>query len=76
DAEYDLSHEVEHSLLEQMSEGLSQRLSAMPVRFVYEKDMPREMLEFLCRKLEISNYDSLIPGGRYHNFKDFIGFPN
>ncbi|GAB7219328.1 polyphosphate kinase 1 [Vibrio comitans] len=76
DAEYNLSHEVEHSLLEQMSEGLSQRLSAMPVRFVYEKEMPHEMLEFLCRKLEISNYDSLIPGGRYHNFKDFIGFPN
>ncbi|MPW37748.1 polyphosphate kinase 1 [Vibrio sp. B1Z05] len=76
DAEYDLSYEVEHSLLEQMSEGLSQRLSAMPVRFVYEKTMPAEMLEFLCRKLEISNYDSLIPGGRYHNFKDFIGFPN
>tara|TARA_Y100001956_G_C4127302_1_gene190962 strand:- start:2624 stop:4741 length:2118 start_codon:yes stop_codon:yes gene_type:complete len=76
DAEYDLSHEVEHSLLEQMSEGLSQRLTAMPVRFVYERDMPTEMLGFLCEKLQISNYDSLIPGGRYHNFKDFIGFPN
>ncbi|MEH0758596.1 polyphosphate kinase 1 [Vibrio sp. 16] len=76
DAEYDLSHEVEHSLLEQMSEGLSQRLTAMPVRFVYERDMPSEMLDFLCDKLQISNYDSLIPGGRYHNFKDFIGFPN
>ncbi|MBN3493937.1 polyphosphate kinase 1 [Vibrio neptunius] len=76
DAEYDLSHEVEHSLLEQMSEGVSQRLTAMPVRFVYERDMPEEMLEFLCHKLQISNYDSLIPGGRYHNFKDFIGFPN
>lgn len=76
DAEYDLSHEVEHSLLEQMSEGVSQRLTAMPVRFVYERDMPEEMLDFLCHKLQISNYDSLIPGGRYHNFKDFIGFPN
>lgn len=76
DAEYDLSHEVEHSLLEQMSDGLSQRLSAMPVRFVYEREMPKEMLDFLCGKLAISNYDSLIPGGRYHNFKDFIGFPN
>ncbi len=76
DAEYDLSHEVEHSLLEQMSEGLSQRLTAMPVRFVYERDMPSEMLDFLCDKLQISNYDSLIPGSRYHNFKDFIGFPN
>ncbi|MCW8332337.1 polyphosphate kinase 1 [Vibrio paucivorans] len=76
DAEYDLSNEVEHSLLEQMSEGLSQRLTAMPVRFVYQREMPEEMLTFLCDKLQISNYDSLIPGGRYHNFKDFIGFPN
>lgn len=76
DAEYDLSNELEYSLLEQMSEGLSQRLTAMPVRFVYEKDMPEKMLEFLCNKLEISNYDSMIPGGRYHNFKDFISFPN
>ena len=76
DAEYDLSHEVEYSLLEQMSEGLSQRLTAMPVRFVYEREMPEQMLSFLCDKLKISHYDSLLPGGRYHNFKDFIGFPN
>ncbi|PWI35285.1 polyphosphate kinase 1 [Vibrio albus] len=76
DAEYDLGFEIEHSLLEQMSEGVSQRLTAMPVRFVYEKEMPRAMLQFLCDALKISNYDSLLPGGRYHNFKDFIGFPN
>lgn len=76
DAEYDLGFEVEHSLLEQMSEGVAQRLTAMPVRFVYERDMPKEMLYFLCETLKISNYDSLIAGGRYHNFKDFIGFPN
>lgn len=76
DAEYDLRHEVEYSLLEQMSEGLSQRLTALPIRFVYEREMPEEMLKYLCFKLRISHYDSLIPGGRYHNFKDFIGFPN
>ncbi|OXX22856.1 polyphosphate kinase 1 [Vibrio sp. V08_P9A1T1] len=76
DAEYDLRREVEYSLLEQMSEGLNQRLSAMPVRFVYEREMPTKMLKFLCEKLKISHYDSLLPGGRYHNFKDFIGFPN
>ncbi|NNN44376.1 MULTISPECIES: polyphosphate kinase 1 [Vibrio] len=76
DAEYDLSREVEYSLLEQLSEGLSQRLTAMPVRFVYEREMPQAMLNFLCEKLKISHYDSLLPGGRYHNFKDFIAFPN
>ncbi len=76
DAEYDLGFEVEHSLLEQMSEGVAQRLTAMPVRFIYEREMPKDMLHFLCETLKISNYDSLIAGGRYHNFKDFIGFPN
>ncbi|WP_299015675.1 polyphosphate kinase 1 [uncultured Photobacterium sp.] len=76
DAEYDLGLEVEHSLLEQMSEGLKQRLTAMPVRFVYQRDMPNDMIKVLCRLLKVSSYDSIIPGGRYHNFKDFIGFPN
>ncbi|EJH2590540.1 TPA: polyphosphate kinase 1 [Vibrio parahaemolyticus] len=76
DAEYDLRNEIEYSLLEQMSAGVNQRLTAMPVRFVYEREMPQEMLDFLCSKLRISNYDNLIPSGRYHNFKDFIAFPN
>lgn len=76
DAEYDLRHEVEHSLLEQMSEGVNQRLTAMPVRLVYQRDMPEHLLKYLCEKLNMSSYDSLIPGGRYHNFKDFTRFPN
>lgn len=76
DAEYDLVTEMESSLLELMSSSLKQRLTAEPVRFVYQRDMPREMVEMLRNKLGISSYDSVIPGGRYHNFKDFISFPN
>ncbi|MDV6252800.1 polyphosphate kinase 1 [Vibrio sp. EA2] len=76
DAEYDLRNEIEYSLLEQMSEGVNQRLTAMPVRFVYEREMPQDMLDFLCSKMKISSYDNLIPGSRYQNFKDFISFPN
>jgi len=67
---------MESSLLELMSSSLKQRLTAEPVRFVYQRDMPREMVEMLRNKLGISSYDSVIPGGRYHNFKDFISFPN
>ncbi len=76
DAEYDLVHEMESSLMELMSSSLKQRLTAEPVRFVYQRDMPDAMVEMLRDKLSISNYDSMPPGGRYHNFKDFIGFPN
>ncbi|MBJ3815099.1 polyphosphate kinase 1 [Shimwellia pseudoproteus] len=76
DAEYDLVHEVESSLLELMSSSLKQRLTAEPVRFVYQRDMPDALVETLREKLSISRYDSIVPGGRYHNFKDFIKFPN
>ncbi|WP_029684711.1 polyphosphate kinase 1 [Tatumella saanichensis] len=76
DAEYDLVTEMESSLLELMSSSLKQRLTAEPVRFVYQRDMPVEMVELLCEKLSVSNQDSILAGGRYHNFKDFIQFPN
>ncbi|KAA8998910.1 polyphosphate kinase 1 [Affinibrenneria salicis] len=76
DAEYDLVTEMESSLLELMSSSLKQRLTAEPVRFVYQRDMPDAMVHILQEKLGISSFDSVIPGGRYHNFKDFISFPN
>lgn len=76
DADYDLVTEMESSLLELMSSSLKQRLTALPVRFVYQRDMPDAMVELLRHKLSISSYDSVVPGGRYHNFKDFITFPN
>lgn len=76
DAEYDLVHEMESSLMELMSSSLKQRLTAEPVRFVYQRDMPEAMVEMLREKLSISRLDSIVSGGRYHNFKDFINFPN
>ncbi|WMC09590.1 polyphosphate kinase 1 [Oceanimonas pelagia] len=76
DAEYDLSDQLDQSLLEKMSDGLKQRLTALPVRFVHDRDMPADMLATLLHKLGIQHHDSVMPGGRYHNFKDFIGFPN
>ncbi len=75
DADYLLGDDIDESLMERMSEGLKQRLTAQPVRFVYDREMPPEMLNFLINKLDISSYDSIIPGGRYHNLKDFMKFP-
>ncbi|SES95405.1 polyphosphate kinase 1 [Thorsellia anophelis] len=76
DAEYDLITEVESSLLEIMSSSLKQRLTAKPVRFAYQREMPDEMVKLLMEKLALTSYDSVIPGGRYHNFRDFINFPH
>ncbi len=76
DAEYYPSQELNHSVLENMSEGLKQRLTAIPTRLACDKSMPQEMISYLVRKLKMSDYDSVLPGHRYHNFKDFISFPS
>ncbi|GAA5107745.1 polyphosphate kinase 1 [Orbus sasakiae] len=73
DAEYELSSELD-SLLELMSQGLKQRLTAQPVRFIYQKDMPKALLELLLSKLKLTESDAMT-GGRYPNFKDLMGFP-
>lgn len=75
DAEFDLSHEFNQSLLEQMSASLKQRIKAEPVRLVYDKKMPKEMLTMLTESLAINANQGLISGGRYHSFKDFMEFP-
>ncbi|MGB5324909.1 MAG: polyphosphate kinase 1 [Pseudomonadales bacterium] len=76
DAEYGITDDIDLSLVDQMSEGLKQRLTAAPVRFVYDREMPAEMIDMLKRQLGITTLDSIVPGGRYHNFRDFMGFPN
>ncbi|MDY6321652.1 MAG: polyphosphate kinase 1 [Succinivibrio sp.] len=75
DAEYDLSGNLDKSLLADMSESLKQRLNAKPVRFAYDAAMPRDIVNFMAKELKLSSIDSLMPGNRYHNFKDFMDFP-
>ncbi|WP_051621880.1 polyphosphate kinase 1 [Ruminobacter sp. RM87] len=76
DAEYDLSAQIDRTLLENMSQSLKQRLIAMPVRVAYDREMPKGMVEQFINQLHIKDMDSVMDGGRYHNFKDFISFPN
>ncbi len=76
DAEYNLEHEIEEGLLDKMSKGLKQRLTAEPVRLVYDSEMPDEMVKVMKKRLGVNRFDALIPAGRYRNFRDFIHFPN
>jgi polyphosphate kinase len=76
DAELDIDNDLTKSFLEKISKGVSSRKKGQPVRFVYDQEMPKDLLKYLKDALEFDEYDSMIPGGRYHNFKDFINFPN
>ena len=76
DAELEIEASINESLIEKMASSLRQRRKADAVRFVYDATMPEPLLEHLRKRLGFGRYDSLIPGGRYHNSKDYIGFPN
>ncbi|MCE2844256.1 MAG: polyphosphate kinase 1 [Sediminibacterium sp.] len=76
DAEIDLDQEVGMNFIEKISKGVKNRRKGKPVRFVYEKGMNAEMLEFLIKKLKLTRKSSIIPGGHIHNFRHFMDFPN
>jgi len=76
DAEMDIDNDVSKSFLELMSESIKQRKKGAPVRFVYDEKIPEVLLKLLMKKFNISKRDNVRAGGRYHNFKDFMGFPD
>jgi polyphosphate kinase len=76
DAEIDLDQEVGINFIEKISKGIKNRRKGKPVRFVYEKEMNAEILEFLINKLKLTRKSSIIPGGHIHNFRHFMDFPN
>ncbi|MEA1896743.1 MAG: polyphosphate kinase 1 [Bacteroidota bacterium] len=76
DAELDIDNDLTKGFLEKISKGVKGRKKGQPVRFVYDKKMDPDLMGFLKTQLRIDNDDYLIPGGRYHNFKDFMEFPN
>ncbi len=76
DAELDIDNDVSKSFMDRVAESLKQRKAAQPVRFLYDGDMPSSLLDLLTDKLKISGSENIFSGSRYHNFKDFMGFPN
>lgn len=76
DAELDIDNDLSKSFLEKVAESVSDRVKGQPVRFVYDSSMSRDMLKYLIRSLELNDEDNLIAAGRYHNFKDYMKFPN
>ncbi|MDB5233273.1 MAG: polyphosphate kinase 1, partial [Hymenobacter sp.] len=74
DAELDIEEEVSGDLMEKIRSSLAKRLTGFPARLLYDPEMPRESLRAIKQKTGITD-EELVEGGRYHNFRDFFGFP-
>ena len=75
DAELDLDKEVSGKFIDALSKSLQKRKKGKPMRLLYDAEMPPEMFKYLIAKMGLHT-ENLIPGNRYHNFKNFISFPN
>ncbi|WP_222983798.1 polyphosphate kinase 1 [Flagellimonas meishanensis] len=76
DAELDIDNDLTKSFIEKISSSVESRKISDPVRFVYDKSIDKDTLQFLKEKMNIVDTDSVIPGGRYHNRRDYMGFPS
>ena len=76
DAEIDIDNDVSTTFVEKIEKGVKNRRKGKPVRFVYDKAMDAGMLEYLIRRLNLNRKSNIIPGGRIHNFRHFMDFPD
>ena len=76
DAELDLDDDLTVSFIEKIKKSIKKRKKGEPVRFVYDEKMPHDLLEYLLTELNLEYGVNTIPGGKYHNFKDFMSFPD
>jgi polyphosphate kinase len=76
DAELDIDNDLSKSFIEKISSSVDNRKISDPVRFVFDKNIGQDTLRFLQEKMGITDTDSVIPGGRYHNRRDYMSFPS
>lgn len=76
DGELDFDSDLSKSFVDKLSRSVKDRQSGDPVRFVHDKNIEPDTLNFLLERMEIDSKDSIIPGGRYHNRRDYMDFPS
>lgn len=76
DAELDIDNDLSTSFVQKIQKGLKNRRQGKTTRFSYDKEMDAGLLEYLMRRLNLSRRDNIIPGGRIHNFRHFMDFPD
>ena len=75
DAELDIDDDIAKSFMEKMELSLKKRKVGIPVRLIYDREMPADLLEFIMKKMKLEGEEKTVAGGRYHNHKDFMNFP-
>lgn len=76
DAEMEIDNDLRNGMLQKISKGVKSRKRGEPLRVVYDSTMPKALLKLVLSKLDLDKLDIVLAGGRYHNHKDLMKFPD
>lgn len=75
DAELYIDDEYSGDLISKIKKSLNKRSIGEASRMVYDRSMPKHLLDYLMYVFDLDKFD-LLPEGRYHNNADFFKFPD
>lgn len=76
DAEMEIDNDLRTGLLQKISKGVKSRKRGEPLRVIYDSSMPQDLLRRMMNRLKLDKLDTVLAGGRYHNHKDLMRFPD
>jgi polyphosphate kinase len=75
DAELDMDNEDTAPFVQKLEKSLKNRKKGKPIRFSYDSNIDKGLLDYLITRLGLTAQDNLNPGGSIHNFRHFMDFP-
>ena len=76
DAEMEIDNDLRNGMLQKISKGVKSRKRGEPLRVIYDEAIPKDLLKRVMNKLSLDTLDTVQGGGRYHNHKDLMRFPD
>jgi polyphosphate kinase len=75
DENYFIDDETSGNLVVKIKKKIEERKTGSSTRFLYDFNMPLEMVDF-CKKVFQIEENEMVEGGTHHNFFDLFKFPN
>lgn len=76
DAEMEIDNDLRNGMMQKISKGVKSRKRGEPLRVIYDAHMPKDLLKRVMNKLNLDKLDTVLGGGKYHNHKDLMRFPD
>ena len=76
DAEMEIDNDLRSGTLQRISKGVKSRKRGEPLRIIYDGLMPKDLSRRVIGRLVLDKLDTVLSGGRYHNHKDLMKFPD